>query len=200
MASQNGYPEIASILLQNGADPLATTKSGKTALSAAVSSGHVKVAEILLRTEPILINTIDMGGSTCLMRASENASANKNGPTMVELLIRSGVSIHAIDTNGQTALDRLCATSGNVRAAQVLIKAGAEIRMEPTRKRPMTHLMVSAMNGHKELCRELMEKHGMDPRIKNDRGWDALKYAECSGHVGAAKIIEERIDTLIAIK
>ncbi len=171
---------------------MATTKSGKTALSSAVSAGNLKAAEILLRNNPKLLHLTDSGGSSALMWASENANVTKNGPNMVELLLRHGASVSAIDAKGLTALDRLCMTCGNVRAALILIKCGAAIRTEPTQKQQMTTLMLAAMNGHKELVRELLEKHGVDPRIRNSRGFDAQIYAESSGHVLVGKIIEEK--------
>lgn len=134
------------------------------------------------------------------MWASENASMTKNGPNIVELFIRNGASVSAVDSNGFTALDRLCMTSGNVRAAQILLKSGAELRMEPNTKNPMTTLMVAAMNGHKELVRELLDKHNMDPRIRNLRGFDAQIYAESNGHIVVGKMLEEKKLELMASK
>jgi ankyrin repeat protein len=57
---------ICRLLLNNGADPLAATKSGKTSLSMAVTAGQVKAAEIILRNNPNLVNFTDQGGSTPL--------------------------------------------------------------------------------------------------------------------------------------
>lgn len=125
------------------------------------------------------------------MWASENASSNKNGINMVETLLKFGASVDQVDFHGLTAFDRLCMTSGNVRAAQILIKAGSHLHSIPNHKHPMTHLMIAAMNGHKELCRELMMY--MDPRLKNSHGFTALQYAESFGHIGLARIIEDRI-------
>jgi ankyrin repeat protein len=162
----------------------------------AVTAGNIKAAEILLRHNNALIHYVDQGGSTCLMWASENASSNKNGPAMVELLLRAGANVNGLDINQATAFDRLCATSGNVRAAQLLIRAGAEIRRESSHKHPMTHLMVAAMNGHKELCRELMEKHNCDPRVQNERGWTASHYSDSTENHNVSKMLQERVKLL----
>ena len=153
-----------------------------------------------MRFDPELIHLKDAGGSTPLMWASENASVSKNGPNMVELFIRNGASVSAVDSNGFTALDRLCMTCGNVRAAQILLKAGAELREEPTTKTPMTTLMMAAMNGHKELVRELLDKHDVDPRTRNLRGLDAQVYAESNGHIVVGKMLEDKKLELLATK
>ena len=186
--------DIAMILLQNGANAMATTKSGKTALNKAVSDGCLRVAEVLIRHEPRLIRQKDLGGSTPIMWACENSSTNKNGPSMVELLIRYGGSeiVHDVDIFNRTAFDRLCMSSGNLRAAQLLLKAGAIVRNVATRDH-LSHLMLCAINGHKELCRELIEKYSVDPKIKNFRGFTASQFAESNGHFMVAKLIEERI-------
>ena len=60
----------------------------------------------------------------------------------------------------------------------------------------MTHLMTCAMHGHKELCRELMEKQLIDPRLKNDKGYSAQNYADSSGHLIVSRLIEDRIKFL----
>ena len=171
---------------------MATSKSGKTALNKAVSDGRVRVAEILIRHEPRLINMKDFGGSTPIMWACENANINKNGPLMVELLIRYGGPeiVHDVDIHQRTALDRLCMSCGNVRVAQLLLKAGASLRNKASRVQ-LSHLMLCAMNGHKELCRELIEKYSADPQTKNMRGITALQFAELNGHRMVVKLIEE---------
>lgn len=184
-------------LLNHGANATATTKSGKTALNKAVSDGHLRVAELLIRHEPHLIRMKDFGGSTPIMWACENSSSNRNGPLMVELLIRYGGPeiVHDVDIYGRTAFDRLCMSSGNVRTAQILLKAGATIRNVATRSH-LSHLMLCAINGHKELCRELLEKYSVDPKCKNMRGFTAHQFAEVNGHFLIAKIIEDRISLL----
>jgi ankyrin repeat protein len=180
-------------LLEKGANATATTKSGKTALNKAISEGNLGVATVLVRHEPRLITMKDFGGSTPLMWACENASSNKNGPLIVELLLRYGGNeiVNDVDIHKRTAFDRLCMSSGNVRSAQLLLKAGARTRNVASRTH-LSHLMLCAMNGHKELCRELLERYAADPKSKNIRGFTAHQFAEINGHFLIAKIIQEK--------
>ena len=61
IACQIGIPETIQLLLENGADPVATTRSEKTALTFAVTYGHLRAAEMILKKNPDLINYTDMG-------------------------------------------------------------------------------------------------------------------------------------------
>lgn len=49
------------MLLNHQADPMASTKSGKTALSFAITFGQIKAAECLLQRDSTLIDFPDMG-------------------------------------------------------------------------------------------------------------------------------------------
>ncbi|KAI8925470.1 ankyrin repeat-containing domain protein [Entophlyctis helioformis] len=194
LACQSGSAEIVRMLLNAGASTSATTRSGKTALSIGVTYGSLRAAEALLQHDPELAKVCDVGGSTPLMWAAENASANlRYGVQMVELLLQYGVEVNQEDPRGQTAFDRLCATSGNVKAAQALILAGARIMHQVDKKHPMTSLMIAALNGHKDLVKELMEKCGADPTVQSEHGGTAKSFAETAGHRLIVNLIEERL-------
>nr|KAJ3415194.1 Fibronectin type 3 and ankyrin repeat domains protein 1 [Polyrhizophydium stewartii] len=197
LACQSGSPEIVRMLLAGGASTTATTRSGKTALSIAVTFGSLKAAEVILQHDPEQVKLCDVGGSTPLMWAAENASANiRYGVQMLELLLQYGVDVNQEDPRGQTAFDRLCATSGNVKAAHALILAGARIIHQVDKKHPMTSLMIAALNGHKDLVRELMEKYGADPTVQSEHGGTAKSFAETAGHRAIVLMIEERLSII----
>lgn len=82
----------------------------------------------------------------------------------------------------QTPFDRLCATSGDTRAAAVLVHAGANVVRKVDKDHPVTSLMSAALNGHRELCRELIEKWGCDPGIETIYGGSAAMFSESNNH------------------
>lgn len=110
-------------------------------------------------------------------------------------MLENGAEVNAKDENKNTALDRLCATSGNAKAAELLITAGARIihKIDKDQGHSITSLMSAALNGHRDLCRDLMDKWGCDPRIETDRGGSARSFSESQGHKEVAEMISQRI-------
>nr|KAJ3419051.1 hypothetical protein HK105_007464 [Polyrhizophydium stewartii] len=84
----------------------------------------------------------------------------------------------------------------NVKAAHALILAGARIIHQVDKKHPMTSLMIAALNGHKDLVRELMEKYGADPTVQSEHGGTAKSFAETAGHRAIVLMIEERLSII----
>jgi uncharacterized protein len=194
VACYYGTASMVAQLLKYGARAEATTLAGKTALSMAISAGNLDAARTLIKLDASIVQKVDNAGRSPLMAAAEVAEANKMGPAIVELLLTEGkADPHVIDPRGLTALDRLCATCGNIRAARSLLAHGARVRNETDRKHTMTTLMHAAMNGHRKLCVELVEKWGGNPKARNDSGGTAKSYAEAAGHIALGHLMDEYI-------
>ncbi|KAI8808691.1 ankyrin repeat-containing domain protein [Cladochytrium replicatum] len=219
IACQNGNAEVVKLLIDNGASMAATTQSGKTALSIAVTYGNLKAVESLIALK-VDVDQADQGGSTPLMWAVENANG-KNGISIIEALLNGGANLNREDGAGQAPFDRLCSTSGNVRAARLMIEfalastatspfimhtgpfsyGGAKVPLvvqRPDKKHPMTSLMSAALNGNKDLCRELIERYGADVTAKTEFGFSALDFAENGGHHAIADMIRAKMKSLEA--
>ncbi|KAI8914301.1 ankyrin repeat-containing domain protein [Gorgonomyces haynaldii] len=192
LAAQAGFADIVQILLKNGADVSATTQSGKTALSFAISMGSLKSAEAILKHDPQQASIADIGGSTPLMWAAENANL-KHGVAIIGLLVQHGADVNHVDPRGYTAFDRLCSTCGNVKAATLLVEQGANIIKEIDKGHPTTSLMTAALNGHRELVKALMDKWGCDPLVETEHGGTAKSFAESNGHRLIADLIAQKI-------
>jgi ankyrin repeat protein len=134
---------------------------------------------------------------TPLMWAAENANI-RNGVAMVAMLIEYGSDVNQMDENGNTAFDRLCSTSGNVKAAELLIAAGARVINVIHKEigHTVTSLMTAALNGHKDLCRELMDKWGADPRVETEHGGNAKSFSEAQGHRMVSEMISAKINEM----
>ncbi|KAJ3370309.1 hypothetical protein HDU91_006309 [Kappamyces sp. JEL0680] len=171
IACQHGDLDITNQLLDRGADPNATTLAGKTPLSIAISYGHLPIVRAIGSKSTSAIDSVDLNGTTMLMHAAEAcivAQRKGFGLGIILYCLENGLRINEEDNKGHTALERLCMTNGSVDGARVLLERGARLISEPNKKHPMTTLMIAALNGHSEICKELMERYGMDPRTKTE--------------------------------
>ncbi|KAJ3271260.1 hypothetical protein HDV01_006932 [Terramyces sp. JEL0728] len=171
IAAQHDSVDIIKQLLNGGADPHASTLIGKTALSIAVAYGNKAAVDTLLLFDKTLLDCTDTNGSTLLMWAAESApqAARKGSASdIIKVLLSYNVDVNKEDLRGYTALDRLCMTSGSAEAAVTLIKAGARIIHHCDKKHTLTSLMTAAMNGHTDLCKELIENFGADRTVKSE--------------------------------
>ncbi|KAJ3058388.1 Ankyrin repeat A protein 2, partial [Podochytrium sp. JEL0797] len=194
-AALKGSGEMVTQILSYGALQTTTTQSKKTPLSLAVTYSNLPAVESLLKDpqHPTALNFPDQGGSTPLMWAVEHANF-KHGLEIVRLLLDAGVDIAAEDLNGLAALERLCATGGNAKCARMLLEHGAKLvnRIEPPKRR-VTTLMMAALNGHKELCFELIEAWGADVWAKTEFGQTAKMMADGAGHLDLGLQLEKRM-------
>lgn len=69
-------PDLARVLIANGADVNATDKFGQTPLHAAVGSGRIDLVELLI-SRGAAINAKDGNGETPLQRAKSSYQALK---------------------------------------------------------------------------------------------------------------------------
>ncbi|KAJ3027786.1 UNVERIFIED_CONTAM: Ankyrin repeat A protein 2 [Siphonaria sp. JEL0065] len=191
-AALKGSGEMVTAILNYGALQTTTTQSKKTPLSLAVTYSNLAAVDALIK-DPHAINIPDQGGSTPLMWAVEHANF-KNGLEIVRLLLDAGADIAAEDFNGLNAMDRLCASGGNAKCARMLLEHGAVIvnRPDPPKKK-VTTLMMAALNGHKDLCFELIDNWGADVWAKTEFGQTAKMMAEGAGHVDLGMLLEKRM-------
>jgi ankyrin repeat protein len=128
-------PEIAKILLANGADVSGITPEGQTALHLAVSCGFERTTEVLL-WGGIDINSRNGDGKTPLMLACE-ASVKAKDPslesvpiTMVKMLIDHGADIHVTDRRYCNALHLAMQSHlPNIQIIKLLLQSGIDANL-----------------------------------------------------------------------
>jgi hypothetical protein len=107
-------------LLAHGADPLTQDDQGYNLLHSAVLDGNVLQLTLLLHQPDIPVDVADVQGHTSLMWA-----AYKGFPACVDLLLRWGADIHAVDDMGFTAL-HWALVKGNYPCIQKLVDYGSD--------------------------------------------------------------------------
>lgn len=111
--------EIASMLIESGADPNVVNADGTTPLSLAVFANRVDLIKMLVERGAD-INEKNKGGQTLLMRVVGSDALNY-------LLTLPGIDIDATDNNGWTALMHAARwKAGEARIISALLAAGAD--------------------------------------------------------------------------
>jgi uncharacterized protein len=123
LAAFFGYPELASALLDQGADvnALSNNSMKNTPLHAAAAGGSIQLMRLLLEWGANA-NAVQEGGWTAL-----HAAAQSGNREMVELLLAHGAHVNARAENNQSALD-LALTKGHQEIARLLEELGAKLQ------------------------------------------------------------------------
>lgn len=206
---------MVKLLLQYGANVHATTISFKTSLMFASGNGHAATVQLLLRCGAI-VDATDNGGSTALMWAVENAGTRRPAASFVKsetaedvfndykavikTLISAGGNVNTMDLSSMTALDRLCASTGSVGIAELLIQLGASLVNEPNKARNCgkTSLMTAVLNHHLNLVEFLVNECDVNILQETEHGHSALNMALSAGHQDIISFLEKKIEELNA--
>ena len=111
-------------------------------------------------------------------------AACKNGSHLRALLV-NGISINAIDKQGNTAL-MLAAAANQIQVVALLVNNGANVNMQ--NQAGDTALMLAAANGAAEIVCLLLDANA-SPNIKNRKGETAIQIAHNAGYEDIAGII-----------
>lgn len=180
MACYRGHKDIVELLLDNGADIHARTKSGVSALCIACTDRKRDLVELLL-DRGADANTITNNGVSVLYTAAANGYRD-----IVELLIDRGANINTIADNGVSPLLASC-YNGHKDVAELLIDKGADIDIK---LQGMNLLCVACMQGQRNVVELLIDK-GLDVNFTTDNGVNAL-YTAC--YNGSAEVVELLLD------
>jgi len=124
------------------------------------------------------IRSTDGKGRTALMLAANGGPPDDGMPGHVELLLKAGCGVNALDAGGRTALHWACLNSA-VKVVELLVDAGAALDLRDDKG--TTVLMVAARFGYLAIA-ELLLDRGADPRLTDSRGRCAADHAAESGN------------------
>ncbi|KAK3672115.1 palmitoyltransferase akr1 [Recurvomyces mirabilis] len=127
-ASKRCHLQVISLLLSHGADPLLRDDQGYNLLHSATLDGNLYQLLLLLHHPDLPVDVPDSQGHTSLMWA-----AYKGFPACVDILLRWGADVHAVDEMAFTAL-HWALVKGNYACIQKLVEYGSDrfARSKPT--------------------------------------------------------------------
>lgn len=141
-ASEKGYYEIVSYLLQHNSPVNQQDEKGLSSLILACLGGHEKVVQILMENDAD-INLPMKDGTTCLMIAS-NAGHTK----IVKLLVMKGAKMDTQNDRGATAL--MCACKhGHLGPVKVLMKNNADATIQDVNQEIALNFAIE--EGHRDI-------------------------------------------------
>ncbi len=183
---QNGFKDIAELLIANGADVNARNSYGTTPLFVAARKGDTAIAGLLV-SNGADVNAKDSGGATALI----DAVMDEN-PDVAALLLGNGAEPDSRGMEEQTALMlALQKRAGKRKLVELLISHGADVNA----KKPgdgTTALFIAAGNNDEESVRLLLSK-GADVnatcREANCSGYTALMLVAGQGHSHIAELL-----------
>ncbi|XP_077086187.1 transient receptor potential cation channel, subfamily N, member 1 [Siphateles boraxobius] len=185
IASQCGHPATALTLLRKGVLLHMPNKSGAVCLHAAAKKGHTAVVKALLQ-KGAHVDATTKDGQTALHIAVENCN-----PQVVQMLLGFGAHVQLRGGKAQeTPLHIAARVEGGVRAAEMLLKSGADVNAEQENGETAMH--VAARHGDLEMMQVLIQEGG-------DVTWKS-KIDENSLHVAVrhchAPVVEEILNSL----
>ena len=181
-AAQNGFVDVARMLINAGAQVSFAVKKHTSCLGSAAGQGHEDIVELLLAK-----------GAVADDRALISALDTRNHPTeAIVLRLLGGDGVGPADTPNRWSALMMAASNGFLEVARILLSRGADINHRA--HDGATPLFVAAQQHQKEMCALLCE-NGADVHAARDDGaaHTALRMA-CQGtnlDVDVARVLIE---------
>lgn len=132
-------PQMAGILLRNGANVNAQDSDGRTALHHTVAGARINNSQLFEQEQVQLLDTLikykadlnikDKDGNTALTAALQSTSGQHLGIMELEKLLASGANPNLQNNEGKTPLILACELNSNFEIILALIQAGADPKL-----------------------------------------------------------------------
>ncbi|KAL7954774.1 ankyrin repeat-containing domain protein [Trichoderma compactum] len=210
MAVWLGRRDIATILLENGADANRPNRLGETGLHMAISSGDDLMVKLLVDNGAD-VNHERYGWTPLLLAASKNYhwivrflvkkaadvnatdyhdqsalhwAAKHGAEDVIRLLIVKGAAVDAMDDHGKTPL--ICAIEkGDKDSVRALLMAGADVKSDRC-----LALHAAAASGRDEIVRQLLSQ-GANVNAKTQGGITAFQIATLKRKKRIARLLRK---------
>jgi ankyrin repeat protein len=182
-SSRSGRSELASQLLERGADPDPKDGAGLSALTWAIRNGDTSlVRRLLLAGAKLAPAERDCGSDL-------HVAADRDDPILIGLLLgaKSPVDARAPDLDQSTALHLAC-EGGHLRTVITLLEAGAHI--EARDAQGFTPLLRATLLSRSAVVETLLAR-GANANVRDDRKRSALHYAAAVGDPACVRLLLE---------
>ncbi|XP_016142837.1 ankyrin-3-like, partial [Sinocyclocheilus grahami] len=184
--------EIATTLLEYGADTNAATRQGISPLHLAAQEGNVDMVTLLIARETA-INLGNKSGLTPLHLAAQEDKVN-----ISEVLVNHGATVDPETKMAYTPLHVAC-HYGNIKMVHFLLKNQAKVNAKT--KNGYTPLHQAAQQGHTHIINLLLQ-HGASPNELTVNGNTALAIARRLGYISVVdtlKVVTEETHTTVTV-
>ena len=207
-SAESGNYELFRYFVDKGTDVHQKTKDGDNCLHIAAREGHLNLCQTLIDDHDFDKNIVNNNGWTALHcsagsgnyelvryfvdKGADIHQKTKDGDNCLHIAALKGylylcqtlIDDHGFDENcagnmGWTALLN-SAQSGNYELVRYFVDKGADIHQK--RKDGDNCLHIAARNGHLYLCQTLIDDHGFDENIVDNKGWAAFHDSAQSGN------------------
>lgn len=188
MAAANNQSQMATWLLEKGADPKAADNGrGRTALHWAARLGHLKAVKALLQ------HTSASGCKDSSQREPLHLAALSGDEECVRALVAAGADVNAVDKSHMTAL-YMAAARGNDECVEILIEEAHADHTIPTAT-GMFPLHAAALGGQDEAV-SLLVALPYGPAgpagVTDTRQRTPAHYAAVGGHQECLQMLAEK--------
>lgn len=176
VAIENGYRNIAFMLVDAGVSLNHRDFMGQTALMKAAAVADFDMARYLVQ-KGADVNAVDEAGNSVLM-----VTASGQNPNIATLLIKNKADVNRQSLAGDTAL-MVAARNGSTSIVDVLVQNGADVNV--LNLEGATPLMGAVSRGHYYTALKLVES-GADTSLRTTDGSTALMMATKRGYTAIA--------------
>ena len=189
-AASNGHRETSELLIDAGAVIESRNTYGKTPLLVAAMANHVDVVVLLLERGA---NVHAHDPDTQRNALHEAANYPNSSRRMVETLIRAGIDVHSVDSNGYRPLSHAVGgfntNPGSKEVFDYLCEIGVDVEAKSNDGSTALHL--AAIQGHVTSIQWLLDS-GADVNARGFEDRTPLIYAISNRRDGACRLLIER--------
>ena len=212
-SAKNGSYELIKFFVDKRSDVLQRRKDVENCLHIAAANGHLNLCKTLTEKHEFDVNMTNNYGWAVLHHSARSGSyelikffidkgtdilfKTKKGGNCLHIAAANGhlnlcktlieeydFDVHMSNNYGWTALHQ-SAKYGSYELIKFFIDKGSDVLVKT--KDGENSLQIAAANGHLNLCKTLIEKHGFDVEMADNYGWTAL---HCSAENGSYELIE----------
>ena len=176
-----GNLEIASVLLDHGANTELGDRDGRLPLVRAYDCRNPEAMRLLLEygaNGDVRYGSFELLSHHASYRGRDEA---------VQVLLEHSADANAKDSKKWTSL-HWAATGGHAKVVQLLLDYGADVDAQLMNRN--TPLHQGSRHGHPEVVRTLLE-HGADMHIRGEFDWTPFQMATFMGHDEVAQLLLE---------